>query len=238
MKRALVITALIALVPSAFATTTAFADGGLDAAMATSAATPQPGAAITGSAEASPTGSRIEAAARYCGVPTDPSFVASSLPDEARPSIRYYTDINALMALGAASTIYSDEGELVLNDMMCALELLGLPESVWQRPADTNIGAMFLEDRWDGLFLGWSYPTIGGGSNMVLMEDVPVQNWSPPSGGNVWTPSDSDDSISDDTYDDYESGDLDCEDIGEEVYIDDDPNGLDADGDGIGCEGW
>ena len=36
-----------------------------------------------------------------------------------------------------------------------------------------------------------------------------------------------------------DSGDLDCEDIGEEVYIDDeDPNNLDADGDGIGCEGW
>ena len=39
--------------------------------------------------------------------------------------------------------------------------------------------------------------------------------------------------------DDYYSGDLDCEDIGHEVYIDDDdPNNLDADGDGIGCEGW
>jgi len=36
-----------------------------------------------------------------------------------------------------------------------------------------------------------------------------------------------------------ESWDLDCEDIGEEVDIDGyDPNNLDADGDGVGCEGW
>ena len=35
------------------------------------------------------------------------------------------------------------------------------------------------------------------------------------------------------------SGDLDCEDIGEEVWVgDDDPDGLDGDGDGYGCEGW
>ena len=44
-------------------------------------------------------------------------------------------------------------------------------------------------------------------------------------------------SYDDGSYDD--GGDLDCVDIGEEVYIDgDDPNNLDADGDGIGCEGW
>lgn len=37
----------------------------------------------------------------------------------------------------------------------------------------------------------------------------------------------------------YDDGDLDCEDIGAEVYVgSDDPNGLDADGDGWGCEGW
>ena len=44
-----------------------------------------------------------------------------------------------------------------------------------------------------------------------------------------------------DGYDDYDydSGDLDCADIGEEIEIDgDDPNGPDADEDGIGCEGW
>lgn len=37
---------------------------------------------------------------------------------------------------------------------------------------------------------------------------------------------------------DYED-DEDCEDIGEEVWVGDyDPDGLDADGDGWGCEGW
>jgi hypothetical protein len=36
-----------------------------------------------------------------------------------------------------------------------------------------------------------------------------------------------------------ESGDLDCVDIGREVYVgDDDPNGLDRDGDGYGCESY
>src|SRR5690349_16728111 len=36
-----------------------------------------------------------------------------------------------------------------------------------------------------------------------------------------------------------ESGDLDCADIGHSVEIGpDDPNGLDADGDGIGCESY
>jgi hypothetical protein len=40
-------------------------------------------------------------------------------------------------------------------------------------------------------------------------------------------------------YPDYGSGDLDCDDIGREVYVDgDDPNGLDRDNDGVGCEGW
>jgi hypothetical protein len=34
-------------------------------------------------------------------------------------------------------------------------------------------------------------------------------------------------------------GDLDCADIGREVYVSgNDPNFLDADNDGIGCEGW
>lgn len=34
-------------------------------------------------------------------------------------------------------------------------------------------------------------------------------------------------------------GDLDCEDIGEEIWVGDyDPNGLDGDGDGWACEGW
>ncbi len=37
----------------------------------------------------------------------------------------------------------------------------------------------------------------------------------------------------------YGSGDLDCADIGRSVAISgSDPHGLDADGDGIGCEGW
>lgn len=37
---------------------------------------------------------------------------------------------------------------------------------------------------------------------------------------------------------DYEY-DEDCEDVGEEVWVGDyDPDGLDADGDGWGCEGW
>ncbi len=36
-----------------------------------------------------------------------------------------------------------------------------------------------------------------------------------------------------------DSSDLDCEDIGDEVWVgDDDPDGLDRDGDGWGCEGW
>jgi hypothetical protein len=51
----------------------------------------------------------------------------------------------------------------------------------------------------------------------------PVQTWTPapPSGG--WD----------------NGGDLDCDDIGEEVWVgDDDPHGLDGDGDGWGCEGW
>ena len=35
------------------------------------------------------------------------------------------------------------------------------------------------------------------------------------------------------------SGDLDCADIGEEVWVgDDDPYNLDGDGDGYGCDGW
>lgn len=35
------------------------------------------------------------------------------------------------------------------------------------------------------------------------------------------------------------SGDLDCEDVGYEHYVgNDDPNGLDGDGDGWACEGW
>ncbi len=39
------------------------------------------------------------------------------------------------------------------------------------------------------------------------------------------------------SYDD--PSDLDCEDIGQEIWVgDDDPNGLDRDGDGWGCEGW
>jgi hypothetical protein len=34
-------------------------------------------------------------------------------------------------------------------------------------------------------------------------------------------------------------GDIDCADVGHEVYIDgDDPYYLDADNDGVGCEGW
>ena len=40
-------------------------------------------------------------------------------------------------------------------------------------------------------------------------------------------------------YYDPEVADLDCADIGHEVQIDDDdPYNLDADGDGVGCEGW
>ena len=42
----------------------------------------------------------------------------------------------------------------------------------------------------------------------------------------------------DDDYDD-DSGDLDCEDIGDKVWVvDDDPNQLDGDGDGYGCDAW
>lgn len=38
---------------------------------------------------------------------------------------------------------------------------------------------------------------------------------------------------------DWGGGDLDCEDIGYEIWVgDDDPNGLDGDGDGWGCESW
>ncbi len=38
---------------------------------------------------------------------------------------------------------------------------------------------------------------------------------------------------------DYPSGDLDCEDIGHQVWVGNyDPNGLDGDGDGWGCDGW
>lgn len=37
----------------------------------------------------------------------------------------------------------------------------------------------------------------------------------------------------------YEGVDLDCEDVGREVIVSgSDPNGLDGDGDGVGCEGW
>lgn len=37
----------------------------------------------------------------------------------------------------------------------------------------------------------------------------------------------------------HDHGDLDCEDYGEEVWVGDyDPDSLDADGDGWGCEGW
>jgi hypothetical protein len=43
---------------------------------------------------------------------------------------------------------------------------------------------------------------------------------------------------SDDNYYDT-GGDLDCEDVGHEVYVgNDDPDNLDGDGDGWGCEGW
>ena len=43
-----------------------------------------------------------------------------------------------------------------------------------------------------------------------------------------------------DPYGGYGDGfDQDCEDIGEEVWVGDyDPDGLDADGDGWGCETW
>jgi hypothetical protein len=38
---------------------------------------------------------------------------------------------------------------------------------------------------------------------------------------------------------DLPSGDLDCEDIGHQVWVGNyDPNGLDGDGDGWGCDGW
>ena len=48
------------------------------------------------------------------------------------------------------------------------------------------------------------------------------------------TPSGSDDS----GYPAYDGTDLDCSDIGREVPVTgSDPHGLDADGDGIGCEG-
>lgn len=40
-------------------------------------------------------------------------------------------------------------------------------------------------------------------------------------------------------YQDDNMIDLDCVDIGQEVWVGgDDPNYLDADGDGWGCEGW
>lgn len=46
----------------------------------------------------------------------------------------------------------------------------------------------------------------------------------------------------DDDYNDFsvdDPSDFDCEDIGGEVWVgDDDPNGLDRDGDGWACEGW
>ena len=38
---------------------------------------------------------------------------------------------------------------------------------------------------------------------------------------------------------DWGGGDLDCEDIGYEIWVgDNDPHGLDGDGDGWGCESW
>ena len=48
-----------------------------------------------------------------------------------------------------------------------------------------------------------------------------------------------DDSV-DEPYDGYSDNyDQDCADVGEEVWVgDDDPDGLDADGDGWGCETW
>ena len=44
----------------------------------------------------------------------------------------------------------------------------------------------------------------------------------------------------DEPYDGYSDNyDQDCVDVGEEVWVgDDDPDGLDADGDGWGCEVW
>lgn len=44
----------------------------------------------------------------------------------------------------------------------------------------------------------------------------------------------------DEPYDGYSDNyDQDCVDVGEEVWVgDDDPDGLDADGDGWGCEAW
>ncbi len=49
-----------------------------------------------------------------------------------------------------------------------------------------------------------------------------------------------DDSLEVDPYDGYSDNyDQDCADVGEEVWVgDDDPDGLDADGDGWGCEIW
>jgi hypothetical protein len=40
-------------------------------------------------------------------------------------------------------------------------------------------------------------------------------------------------------YPEYDGKDLDCADIGHSVRVSGaDPHGLDADGDGIGCESW
>jgi hypothetical protein len=40
-------------------------------------------------------------------------------------------------------------------------------------------------------------------------------------------------------YPEYEGVDLDCADIGHSVRVEGaDPHGLDADGDGLGCESW
>jgi hypothetical protein len=49
-----------------------------------------------------------------------------------------------------------------------------------------------------------------------------------------------DDSNEEAPYDGYDDNyDQDCADVGEEVWVgDDDPDGLDADGDGWGCEVW
>jgi hypothetical protein len=58
--------------------------------------------------------------------------------------------------------------------------------------------------------------------------------WLAAGGVDSWT-----DSANSNRYPEYESGDLDCEDIGHEVEIDGyDPDGLDGDNDGVGCEGW
>ncbi len=75
--------------------------------------------------------------------------------------------------------------------------------------------------------------SCGGGGYYEYENDVPYE-YDP---GPYEEPMDyPEEELYDGYLDDY---DQDCADVGEEVWVgDDDPDGLDADGDGWGCESW